>query len=139
MMRHQPASVSSMPAARPAMPTLCPATTTLGPSADTLRLGALLVLALTTIIGTTACAADSPRRVTIERTDSAGVAIITNRGADFLVDWTFTPTLTLGGECRVPAARVVDEQGIADYLPAIDRIRTAPNGTIWVQRYAIKG
>lgn len=49
-----------------------------------------------------ACAADAPRRVTVERTDSAGIAIITNRGADFLLDWTFTPTLTLGGEDEGP-------------------------------------
>jgi hypothetical protein len=48
------------------------------------------------------CAADAPRRITVERTDSAGVAIINNLGADFVLDWEFTPTLTLGGEDEGP-------------------------------------
>lgn len=54
-------------------------------------------------------------------------------GEDFKVG------LGAAGECKVPAARVVEEQGIADVLPAISRIRVAPNGTIWVQRYAVRG
>lgn len=49
-----------------------------------------------------ACAADQPRRITIERTDSAGIAIIDNRGPDLPLPWAFTPTLTLGGEDEGP-------------------------------------
>lgn len=60
--------------------------------------------AIAVAIGLVACAADTPPRITVERTDSAGVTIITNHGADFLLDWTFTPTLTLGGEDEGPEA-----------------------------------
>jgi hypothetical protein len=55
-----------------------------------------------TPIALAACAADAPQRVTVERTDSAGVTIITNLGADVPLDWTFAPTLTLGGEDEGP-------------------------------------
>lgn len=43
------------------------------------------------------------------------------------------------GDCRVSADKVVAAQGYADFLPAIGRLRIAPDGTIWVQRYGIKG
>jgi hypothetical protein len=77
---------------RSANPALCPAGTRRAPWPAAWSGAAIIPFLLA------ACAADAPRRGTVERTDSAGVAIITNHGADFLLDWTFTPTLSLGGE-----------------------------------------
>jgi hypothetical protein len=51
----------------------------------------------------------------------------------------FKITFGSGGECKVPAEKVVSEQGFAEFLPAIKRIKTAPDGTFWVQRFAVKG
>jgi hypothetical protein len=87
-----PVAPAAAPAHHRATRLLLAIAATIAPSA--LALGAALAAA--------ACAADSPRRTAAERTDSAGVAIITNRGADFILDWSFTPTLTLGGEDEGP-------------------------------------
>jgi len=66
------------------------------------RQPASMIVAALVAVTLTGCAADSPGPITAERTDSAGVEIVTNRGADFTLDWTFTPTLTLGGEDEGP-------------------------------------
>lgn len=83
-----------------------PSTPGVRPSLPILHRGARFLLTIATMTTTTisaaGCAADAPRRITVERTDSAGVAIIENLGADFVLDWEFTPTLTLGGEDEGP-------------------------------------
>lgn len=50
----------------------------------------------------TACGADGPRGVTIERTDSAGIEIVRNLGGDLPLDWTFRRLFALGGESAGP-------------------------------------
>jgi hypothetical protein len=44
-----------------------------------------------------------------------------------------------GGGCVAEPARVVDERGFADVVPAIRRIAVAPDGTLWVRRFAVRG
>jgi hypothetical protein len=44
-----------------------------------------------------------------------------------------------GGGCSAPASKVVDERGFADVLPAIRRMALSPDGTLWVQRFAVRG
>jgi hypothetical protein len=44
-----------------------------------------------------------------------------------------------GGGCSVEPARVVEERGFADHIPAIRRVAIAPDGTLWVLRFAIRG
>lgn len=44
-----------------------------------------------------------------------------------------------GGSCVAEPPKVVDERGFAEWIPAIRRIRIAPDGTFWVQRFAVKG
>lgn len=50
------------------------------------------------------CGAGSAPPASVERTDSAGVAIVLSRGPDVRLDWTFTPVLTLGGADEGPEA-----------------------------------
>jgi hypothetical protein len=38
------------------------------------------------------------------------------------------------GECRIPASDVVEAQGFAPTIPAIDELAVAPDGTVWVRR-----
>jgi hypothetical protein len=40
------------------------------------------------------------------------------------------------GECRIPARDVVEAQGYAPLMPTISRIAVAPDGGVWVARYA---
>ena len=49
-----------------------------------------------------ACAEAIPEQAVVS--DSAGIRIVSNPAADRLLDWTFTPTLTLGGEESGPEA-----------------------------------
>jgi hypothetical protein len=58
----------------------------------------------------TACGAGSERPLTAERSDSAGIEIVMNRGPDRALSWTFTRTLTLGGDDEGPESfyRVID-------------------------------
>jgi hypothetical protein len=44
-----------------------------------------------------------------------------------------------GGSCVAEPPKVVDERGFAEWIPAIRRVRIAPDGTVWVQRFAVKG
>jgi hypothetical protein len=44
-----------------------------------------------------------------------------------------------GGGCSAPPGRVVDERGLADVVPAVRRLAIAPDGTLWVQRFAVRG
>jgi hypothetical protein len=44
-----------------------------------------------------------------------------------------------GGGCSVEPARVVEERGFADHIPAIRRVAIAPDGTLWVLRFAVRG
>ena len=50
----------------------------------------------------TACSEPAEQPVKAERADSAGIQVITNRGADRLLALTFTPRLTLGGKDSGP-------------------------------------
>lgn len=50
------------------------------------------------------CAFDSGPRIAVERADSAGVEIVTSRGADVPLEWTFTEDLSLGGADEGPEA-----------------------------------
>lgn len=43
-----------------------------------------------------------------------------------------------GGSCVVQPDEVVDVRGFANVVPAIGETAVAPDGTIWVQRYAIR-
>lgn len=51
-----------------------------------------------------ACGAGSSPGPVVERSDSAGVAIMLSRGSDVPLDWTFTRVLTLGGADEGPEA-----------------------------------
>jgi hypothetical protein len=44
-----------------------------------------------------------------------------------------------GGGCVAEPARVVDERGVAEVIPTIRRVAIAPDGTIWVRRFAVRG
>lgn len=44
-----------------------------------------------------------------------------------------------GGSCVVEPEKVVEERGFADVVPAIRRVAVAPDGTLWVQRFVVKG
>lgn len=44
------------------------------------------------------CAADAPSPIKVERVDSAGVEVVTNRGADQILAWSFEREFALGGE-----------------------------------------
>jgi hypothetical protein len=44
-----------------------------------------------------------------------------------------------GGGCSVEPAKVVDERGVADVVPAIRRVALAPDGTLWVLRFVVRG
>src|SRR5687768_12122295 len=59
-------------------------------------------LRLLAVIGLAACSAPADQPVRAERTDSAGIRIITNRGEDRLLGLSFTPRLTLGGKDTGP-------------------------------------
>src|SRR5687768_2456842 len=59
-------------------------------------------LQLLAVIALAACSAPADHPVRAERTDSAGILIITNRGEDRLLDLVFTPRLTLGGKDSGP-------------------------------------
>ena len=41
------------------------------------------------------------------------------------------------GECVVPADEVVEKRGYAEWVPWISDVVIAPDGTLWVQRYAL--
>ena len=41
--------------------------------------------------------------------------------------------------CLIPAADILEKQGFAPTLPAIRRISMAADGTLWVERYTVKG
>lgn len=70
-----------------------------------------------------ACAADSPRALVVEREDSAGVEIVRNLGADAPLAWTFTPTLTLGGE----------DEGVESFFGLSDNsIATDADGNLYI-------
>ena len=43
-----------------------------------------------------------------------------------------------GGECRIPGDKMVDTQGYAPVLPAIQALEVDPSGRIWVQRGHLK-
>lgn len=63
------------------------------------RTGVIAFLAL----GAAACgAAPQATTVEVERTDSAGVEIVWNRGADLPLDWSFEPQFRIGGEDEGP-------------------------------------
>lgn len=44
-----------------------------------------------------------------------------------------------GGSCVVPPEKVVEARGFAEVIPAIRKVAVAPDGTVWVQRFAVKG
>lgn len=41
--------------------------------------------------------------------------------------------------CVLPAAEIVEQQGIAPTIPVIKRLSMATDGTLWVERYTVKG
>jgi hypothetical protein len=51
----------------------------------------------------------------------------------------FEVTFGGGGSCVVPPEKVAEARGFAEFIPAIRRLAVAPDGTIWVQRFAVKG
>ncbi len=51
---------------------------------------------------------------------------------EFRVEW-------LGGGCSAPAAAVVEQRGVAPHVPAVRSMVIAPDGSLWVKRFAIKG
>jgi hypothetical protein len=64
-----------------------------------------LVLAITGALGlaASACGAgEAPRRIVVERTDSAGVEIVTSPGEDLELAWNARPLFTLGGKEEGP-------------------------------------
>lgn len=62
----------------------------------------IVVVEVAWLVG--ACGAGSSPGPVVERSDSAGVAIVLSRGADVPLDWTFTPVLRLGGADGGPEA-----------------------------------
>jgi hypothetical protein len=42
-----------------------------------------------------------------------------------------------GQECRIPAAEMVEKMGYADSLPAIAAVLLAPDGSLWIRRWAV--
>jgi hypothetical protein len=44
-----------------------------------------------------------------------------------------------GPPCLIPASEIIEKQGFAPVLPAIKRISMASDGTLWVERWTIKG
>jgi hypothetical protein len=44
-----------------------------------------------------------------------------------------------GGGCVAEPAKVVDERGVAEVVPSIRRLALGPDGTLWVQRFAVRG
>lgn len=51
-----------------------------------------------------ACGGDRAGRGDVQRSDSAGVEIVLNAADDLILDWTFIPRLTLGGQEEGPAS-----------------------------------
>lgn len=49
--------------------------------------------------------------------------------------------ISVGGRapCLIPASEIIDKQTFAATLPAIKRISMAADGTLWVERYTVKG
>jgi hypothetical protein len=49
--------------------------------------------------------------------------------------------ISIGGRtpCLIPAADIVKQQGIAPTIPNIKRISMAADGTLWVERWRVKG
>jgi hypothetical protein len=41
--------------------------------------------------------------------------------------------------CVLPAAEIVERQGIAPTIPVIKRLSMAEDGTLWVERWTLKG
>ena len=56
-----------------------------------------LVRAAALLLASLAACADAPSELTIV-SDSAGIRVVSNPAPDTPLDWTFTPTVTLGGE-----------------------------------------
>ena len=56
-----------------------------------------LVRAAALLLASLAACADAPSEQTIV-SDSAGIRVVSNPAPDTPLDWTFTPTVTLGGE-----------------------------------------
>ncbi|HVX87479.1 MAG TPA: hypothetical protein VG940_01025 [Gemmatimonadales bacterium] len=44
-----------------------------------------------------------------------------------------------GPPCLIPAADILEKQGRAESVPAIRRLSMAADGTLWVERYTVKG
>ena len=65
---------------------------------------ALLAALAVTLAAPSACSPGDGGPTLGERTDSAGVEIVTNRSPDRLLDYTWTPRLTLGGKDEGPEA-----------------------------------
>jgi hypothetical protein len=85
------------------------------------------------------CSVDTPPTV-VERTDSAGITLVVNRGEDRPLDWEWERTFTLGGADEGPeSSKVVDQRGVAEVVPSIRRLALRPDGTLWVQRFAVRG
>lgn len=89
--------------------------------------GASLSLAAAGSAGCGAGGSSAPR---VERTDSAGIEIVRNGGAD--VD--AGPT-----RCSVPWEQYVEARGIEEWIPVIRRLAIAPDATIWVERRLVEG
>ena len=49
--------------------------------------------------------------------------------------------IRVGGRppCLIPASEIIEKQGFAPTLPAIKRLAMAADGTLWVERWTIKG
>lgn len=51
----------------------------------------------------------------------------------------FEVTFGGGGSCVAEPEKVVDQRGFADVVPAIRSLAVAPDGALWVRRFAVKG
>ena len=65
---------------------------------------AALILTIVVLASQSACDAGGDGPPLAERVDSAGVEVVTNRGPDRLLDYTWAPRLTLGGKDEGPEA-----------------------------------
>lgn len=84
-------------------------------AASELTLAAALTLTGALALGAIACGAgEAPRRIIVERTDSAGVEIVTSPGEDVELDWNARPFFTLGGKEEGPESFYFIAPGTVD-------------------------
>ena len=114
-----------------------------GPSVASLTV--LATLAMAAAFAVFSGCAGSPPALSVLRSHSAGVELVTSMGPDVEAPFHLEREWRLGGlagelhvtDCTVPPGEVVRGWGYTDVIPAIRRLAMDPEGRAWILRGAV--